>query len=76
MLSKLTKQELKVYNQLITALSVKQIAKVLGVSTTTIATHRNRIFEKLKYNDRLELVVDYYSTELSKLKQVLLDKGL
>ena len=76
MLSKLTKQELKVYNLLITKLSPKQIAKKLGVSQATINTQRSNIYEKLNYSDRLELVIDYYEAKLQILKQFILDKGL
>ena len=76
MLSKLTIKEKEVYNLLITKLSVKQIAHYLNLSQATISTYRNSIYEKLRYNDRIELIVDYYIMEIQKLKQFILDKGL
>lgn len=76
MLSKLTNQEKKVYDLLITALSIKQIAKKINVSVATINTQRSSIYEKLGYNDRNELIINYYQAELQKVKQFILDKGL
>lgn len=76
MLSKLTDREKEVYNLLATKLSSKQIAHYLNLSLATVSTYRNSIYEKLGYNDRIELIVDYYTTEIQKLKQFIFDKGL
>lgn len=76
MLSKLTIREKEIYNLLVTKKSSKQIARYLNISLATVSTYRNSIYEKLGYNDRIELIVDYYQTEIKKLRQFILDKGL
>ena len=76
MLNKLTIREKEIYNLLVTKMSSKQIAHYLNISLATVSTYRNSIYEKLEYNDRIELIVDYYQTEIKKLRQFILDKGL
>lgn len=53
---KLTSKELEVCTRLITGKSVTDIAKLLNISTSTVGTHKARVFEKLNVGNIVELI--------------------
>ena len=55
--SKLTKRELEIAFHLINGKSKIEIAKMLGVSTSTIKTHVEHIYNKLGVHCKVELAV-------------------
>ena len=65
-LSGLTKRELEIARFIAKGSSTKTIAKELDIAERTVKAHLSSIFEKLKVNDRLQLVVFMSSHERRK----------
>ncbi|MCH8490944.1 MAG: response regulator transcription factor [Oceanicaulis sp.] len=51
----LSNRELEVLNQLLTGKGIKEISALMNLGSSTIATQKARIFEKLRINNLLEL---------------------
>ena len=54
----ITDREKEIMQQLLTSKSLKQIAKELCITYATVRTHVNSLYEKLKINDRHELMAN------------------
>jgi DNA-binding CsgD family transcriptional regulator len=59
---KLSKREMEVAACVKIGLSNKEIARRLGIAPTTVKTHLERIFEKLKVSNRVQVA----TAEISK----------
>lgn len=53
---RLSSRELDVTQQLIKGVGLTEIAKILNISASTVASHKTRIFEKLHINNIVDLV--------------------
>lgn len=63
-----TKREKEIYKYLVeTPLTYPQIAKCLGLSTGTLATHKTNIYYKKVVNSREELIIKHYKEREEKL---------
>jgi len=54
----ITDREKEIMQLLLTSKSLKQIAKELCITYATVRTHVNSLYEKLKINDRHELMAN------------------
>lgn len=54
--NKLSPKEFEIYTLLIAGKSVTQISKILDISTSTVGTHKARLFTKLRVTNLLELI--------------------
>lgn len=59
---KLTKRELEILNLFKKGLSSPEIAKILGISKTTVSLHGNRILKKSNTNSRMKAIL-YFSKD-------------
>lgn len=63
-----TKREKEIYKYIVeTPLTYPQIAKCLGLSTGTLATHKTNIYYKKVVNSREELIIKHYKEREEKL---------
>lgn len=68
----LTKCEAQVYKYLVeTPLSYIQIAESMNLSTGTVLTYKNNIYNKKLVNGRTELIIKHYQGREEKLKGCL-----
>ena len=58
-ISTLTPQELKVYNEVVRGYNVEEIAKKLNLTKNTINSYMKPIFKKLDVHSKVELIVTY-----------------
>ena len=63
----ITDREKQIWKQLLTSKSLKQIATDLCISYATVRTHVNSLYEKLKINDRHELM----ASEIDRQKLII-----
>lgn len=52
---KLSQREFEIASMLLTGLTLSEVSKSLNLQTSTVGTHKSRIFEKLSINNILEL---------------------
>jgi DNA-binding NarL/FixJ family response regulator len=56
---KLSKREIEIVNLLVSGDGNLEISNNLGIQMSTVSTYKNRIFEKLKINNLVELIEKY-----------------
>lgn len=56
---KLSKREIEIVNLLVSGDGNLEISNSLGIQMSTVSTYKNRIFEKLKINNLVELIEKY-----------------
>lgn len=57
---KLSKREIEIANLLVRGDGNLEISNNLGIQMSTVSTYKNRIFEKLKINNLVELIEKYH----------------
>ena len=65
--NRLTKREQEVLDCLMDGLDYKETAKKLGITITTLYSHRNNIFQKKEVNSLPELLVKEYKKRLNEV---------
>jgi len=58
-ISTLTRQETKVYNEVVQGYNVEEIAKKLKLTKNTINSYMKVIFKKLNVHSKVELIITY-----------------
>ncbi|MFA9214775.1 MAG: LuxR C-terminal-related transcriptional regulator [Candidatus Methylacidiphilales bacterium] len=66
-LNSLSEREISVLNYLLKGNSVKEITEILDLKTSTVATYKGRIFDKLGVNNIIDLrnITDIYNTKIN-----------
>jgi len=66
-LNSLSEREISVLNYLLKGNSVKEITEILDLKTSTVATYKGRIFDKLGVNNIIDLrnITDIYNNKIN-----------